>query len=78
MAKQIEVQSVTDEVAKAIFKIQVAADAMRKSGLKQRAIVVLLHDLTKVNKSDIVYILNGLDKLADTYLTEEAKRGRSN
>lgn len=54
-------------LAEAVVKISAGFEALKKSGLNQRAIVVLLADLTHVGKRDIEYVLCGLRDLAKTY-----------
>ena len=57
----------TEVLAAAIVRIGEAAEQLRKSGLNERAIVVLLHDGTKVGMSDIRAVLNGLRQLRGWY-----------
>lgn len=57
-------------IASAILKLDAAAQKLVTSGLRQEAIVVLLHDLTKVGKPDIRYVLNGLLHLRKRYTTK--------
>ena len=55
-------------VASSVIKL---ADGIRKindSGLTQRAIVLLLHDATGVNKKEIVKILEAAPLLAERYV----------
>ena len=56
-----------DVLATAIVKISEAAEALKRSGLNQRAIVVLLSDKTKFSKGSIEVILNGLADLKRDY-----------
>jgi len=66
--KQEDEKPVAKEVlAEAIVRIGEAADLLRKSGLNERAIVVLLNDYTKVGKGDIQLVLNGLRQLRAWY-----------
>lgn len=55
-------------VAKAILDIDAAFKRVSASGLRQRAITLLLYDMTKVSMGDIRAILDAAPKLADTYL----------
>jgi hypothetical protein len=54
-------------LAEAIVKIGEASKKLLASGLNRDAIVVLLHDATKISKRDINIILNGLTRLAGWY-----------
>lgn len=54
-------------LATAIVKISEAADALKKSGLNQRAVVVLLADKTKIAKGTIEDVLDGLADLRSDY-----------
>ena len=54
-------------LAESIVKVGEAAESLRKSGLNEKAIVVLLHDATKVGRPDIRAILNGLRQLKGWY-----------
>lgn len=70
MAQKIEVESMSDELAESIRRIGAATRAMKASGLKQSAIVVLIKDQLGVTfrKDVIVQVLNALDRLESTYL----------
>ena len=54
-------------LAAAIIKIGEAADALRKSGLNEDAIVILLHAKTTVPKRDIKVIFDGLRRMRGWY-----------
>ena len=57
---------ITEEIAdlaEAIVKLADIGDALAKSPLKQKAQVLLLHEITKVKKTDITYVLNALPSL---------------
>ena len=54
-------------LADAIVKIGEAANQLRKSGLNEKAIVVLLSHKTKISMSDIRAVLNGLRQLRAWY-----------
>lgn len=72
MGKQIEVQSFSDEIAEAVRTLSRTAQAMKQSGLKRRALLVLLNDLTGVTKTNITYVLDGLESLENYYLEDES------
>ena len=55
-------------LAEAIVKIGEAADALRKSGLNEDAIVTLLVRKTQVSRSDTEATLKGLRQLRAWYL----------
>jgi hypothetical protein len=57
----------TEILAEAIVRIGEAADKLKSSGLNRKAIVLLLHDATKVGKKDIDAILNALPRLRGWY-----------
>lgn len=50
-----------------IQKLQEAVELLKKNGLRERAIIVLLHDLTGVGKRDIKAIIDGAAELQETY-----------
>jgi hypothetical protein len=53
------------DIAGAIVRLADLGDALQASRLKQRALILLLHDITKVRKNDIMYVLNALPSLRD-------------
>lgn len=54
-------------LASAIVKISEGFTALQSSGLNHDAIIVLLHDQTRLPKRDIKLVLNGLRKLRAWY-----------
>jgi siroheme synthase len=54
-------------LAAAIIKISEAADKLRKSGLNEKAIMILLHHETRVSQRDIKAVLSGLALLRKQY-----------
>lgn len=54
-------------LAEAIIKISAAAEILRRSGLSEKAIIVLLADKTKIAKGTIEAVLNGLTDLRREY-----------
>jgi hypothetical protein len=62
---KIEVTSVTDEVAAAIKQLAEVGEALQAGKLKQKAIVLLLNDITKLPKTHITYVLNALPRLQE-------------
>lgn len=56
------------KLADAVRRIGAAVKEFRTAGLKRQAIVVLLHDSTKVSKRDINAVLDGLETLEQVYL----------
>jgi len=54
-------------LAEAIVKISAGFESLKKSGLNQKAIVVLLNDCTGVGKRDIESVLLGLANLSKVY-----------
>jgi hypothetical protein len=63
----------TEQLADAITKLSEAGKALATSRLKQETIVLLLHNMTKVGKKDIVFILNALPEMQRTFLKPETK-----
>lgn len=61
----------TEILAEAIVRIGKGLADLQKSGLNQKAIVLLLHDATKVGKPDIRKILDALPRLAGWYCRKE-------
>lgn len=61
-------QDIIEEVAdlaEAIVRLADLGDALQASRLKQPALILLLHDITKVPKTHIKYVLNALPHLRD-------------
>lgn len=54
-------------LAEAIVRMSKSVQALRSSGLNERAIVALLHDHCRLPKSDIERVLHSLDQLAKDY-----------
>lgn len=54
-------------LAAAIIKIGDAAEELRKSGLNEEAITILLHAKTNVPKRDIKIIFDGLRRMRGWY-----------
>ena len=54
-------------LATAITKISESVQALQKSGLNQDAIIVLLHDRTKLPKKTLLTVLSGLASLKRAY-----------
>ena len=54
-------------LAEAIVKISKAFEDLKKSGLNQKAIIALVHDLSKISKRDIQIVLNTLSILKREY-----------
>lgn len=60
-----------DEVAAEIRRVSDAMKRFDKGPLKRKAVVLLLQDITKLNRADITAVLDGLTGLADVYLKPE-------
>jgi hypothetical protein len=56
-----------EPLAETIRKVSKAIDSLKRSGLNQRAVVVLLADATGVGKKEIVAVLDGLANLERRY-----------
>lgn len=61
-------------VAASIVKVADGIDKMRKSGLTKRAIVVLLHDATRVPMMHIESIIDAGPRLRQLMLVPEPKK----
>lgn len=57
----------TEILAEAITRIGDSVSKLNASGINRKAIEVLLHDATKVNKTDIRTILDALPRLRGWY-----------
>lgn len=57
----------TEILAESIVRLGEALAKLNQSGLNHRAIVLLLHDATKVRKSDIETILQAIPRLKSWY-----------
>jgi hypothetical protein len=72
--KKSEDKPETKEVlADAIVRIGRGFAELHRSGLNREAIVVLLHSKTRISKSDIYTILDGLEQLEGWYCRQPAK-----
>ena len=54
-------------LAEAIVRIGEGFEKLKKDGLNEEAIIILLRHHTKVGKRDIELVLNGLRRLASWY-----------
>lgn len=57
-------QEVAD-IAEAIVQLAEVGELLRNSKLKGRAVVLLLHDITKVNKTEIGLVLEAIPRLKE-------------
>ena len=67
VVKNAEKPESKEILAEAIVRIGSAMDALTKSGLNERAIVVLIHAETKIGLGDIRTVLGALKKLRGWY-----------
>lgn len=58
----------TEILAQAILSLSNSMRLLNQSRLKREAIVVLIHDRSKIGKRDIEVILNNLEQLSDDWL----------
>lgn len=58
-------------IAQSIGQVADALDQLRRSGLKSRAILVLIHDMTSVPMSHIKKIIECAGELRATYLEKK-------
>lgn len=69
---QDEENPISKEVlASAVVKIAQGVKRMNATPLNRRAVVVLLADQTRIAKSTVERVLNGLDNLEFTYLKKK-------
>jgi hypothetical protein len=57
-----------NQIEEEVRKISQIGQAIKNSRLKQKTIVLLLQDMTKIKKSDIELILDKLPELEKEYL----------
>ena len=55
-------------IERAIVDIASAAKKIASTRLSQRALILLIHDVSKVGKRDIELVLNNLEQLEDLWL----------
>ena len=67
VVKNIEKPEPTEILAEAIIRIGESFDKLQKNGLNKTAIVVLIHDYTKIPKRDINIVLESLSKMKGWY-----------
>lgn len=65
--KNAEKPETPEILAEAIVRIGAAMDALAKSGLNERAIIVLVQAETKISQRDIKEVLGALRKLKGWY-----------
>lgn len=58
-----------DVLAKSITQISMAASALRRSGLGENAVILLLSDKSKLSKRQCKTVLDAMIALKATYLT---------
>lgn len=54
-------------LAEAIVRIGESFDKLKGSGLNETAVIVLVHDATKISKRDIKLVLDSMRKLRSWY-----------
>ena len=67
VVKNSEKPESTEILAEAIVRIGSAMQALEKSGLNERAIIVLIQAETKLSQRDIKLVLDSLRKLKSWY-----------
>ena len=67
VVKNAENPESTEILAEAIIRIGENFEKLQKSGINREAIVVLIHDMTKLPKRDIGLVLNSLAKMKGWY-----------
>ncbi|MEO1658131.1 MAG: hypothetical protein AAFR65_10435 [Pseudomonadota bacterium] len=65
--KKSDPPETTEILAEAIIRLGDGMQALTKSGLNRRAIVTLLHDKTKISKTDINAVIDGMAQLRGWY-----------
>jgi hypothetical protein len=76
MAKDVKVieDAPVEVLASAIVKISEAAQKMQASGLTRRALVLLIHDISKVGIPAINDVLDALPILSRRYVSKPGAR----
>jgi hypothetical protein len=64
-------QSPIEVIVSSIHKLADGFERINDSGLTEHALVLLLHDATRVNKRDIKKILEAAPLLAERYTRDE-------
>lgn len=67
VVKNAEKPEPTEVLAEAIVRIGSAMDKLKASGLNEKAILVLVHDASKVPKREIKLVFESLRKLRGWY-----------
>jgi len=67
-AAETPIEETVEDLAEAIHKLADAVDTMKRVGLMDRAVVLLLSDVSGVGKVDVRRVLNAMRELRKTYL----------
>lgn len=67
VVKNSETPEPTEILAEAIIRVGESFEKLKKNGLNEDAIVVLIHDHSKVSKKDIRIVLNNLRLMKGWY-----------
>ena len=54
-----------------LYKLQECVDRMKASGLQEKAIILLMHDHTRIPKGTIKKVLDGLTEIPHKYFNQE-------
>ncbi len=73
MNEEETVFEMTEELANSIVEISKAMEIIKKSRIKQKVLILLIHDLSKVGKRDIEYVLNSLSAIEREYLKPKSQ-----
>lgn len=65
--KNEEKPETTEILAEAVIKISEAFNSLQSSGLNKTAIIVLVHDYTKLPKRDIGLVIDSLSRMKGWY-----------
>jgi len=57
----------TEILAEAVIRIGENFERLQKSGINKNAIIILIHDYTKISKRDINLVLESLAKMKGWY-----------
>lgn len=69
--RENEEQVPTEVIAQSIKEISDGMRKLRTGRLNDRAIVTLLHETTKISRTDIKTVLDGLEELEGTFLKKK-------
>lgn len=67
VVEHIDAQISREVLAQTIVDISTSMKRLLASGLNRKAIIILIHDQSRIGKREIELVLNNLDALAEDY-----------